>query len=92
MSIRQRRHREWRELPCGPYAVRMLSPLLWYRGLDGNAEDVASVAVEGSFLALFDPDKYRTTDKEERKIEKLIVVIEGADESRTKKRQSSAAE
>ena len=52
--------------------------------LEGNAEDVASVAVEGSFLALFDPDKYRTSDKEERKINKLIVAIEGADEAKLK--------
>ncbi len=52
--------------------------------LDGNAEDIASIAVEGSFLALFDPDKYRTSDKEERTIDKLIVVIEGADQAALK--------
>jgi leucyl aminopeptidase len=48
--------------------------------LDGNAEDVASAVVEGSFMALFDPDKYRTKDKEAREISKLVVVMEG-DES-----------
>ena len=49
--------------------------------LEGDAEEIASVVVEGCFLALFDPDKYRTSDKEEREIEKLVVVIDGADES-----------
>lgn len=53
--------------------------------LDGNAEDVASMIVEGSFTALFDPDKYRTVDKEERQIAKLIVVIDGADETGLKR-------
>jgi leucyl aminopeptidase len=53
--------------------------------LDGNAEDVASAVVEGSFMALFDQDKYRTVDKEEREIAKLIVVIDGADETGLKR-------
>lgn len=49
--------------------------------LAGDAEQIASMAVEGSLMALFDPDKYRTTDKEEREIAKLVIVIEGADEA-----------
>ena len=53
--------------------------------LEGNPEEVASVVVEGAFIALFDPDKYRTTDKEERQIDKLIVVIDGADETALKR-------
>ncbi|HEX9425795.1 MAG TPA: leucyl aminopeptidase [Pyrinomonadaceae bacterium] len=48
-------------------------------------EDIVSMAVEGSVMALFDPDKYRTTDKEDRKIEKLIVVMDGADETSLKR-------
>src|SRR5712691_1642095 len=40
--------------------------------LEGSAEEIASMVVEGSVMSLFDPDKYRTTDKEERQIEKLI--------------------
>jgi len=32
-------------------------------------------------MALFDPDKYRTTDKEEREVDKLVVAIDGADET-----------
>ena len=50
-------------------------------GIAGNAEEIASVTVQGSFMALFDPDKYRTTDKEEREVAKLIVVVDGADEA-----------
>jgi leucyl aminopeptidase len=52
---------------------------------EGTAEEIASMAIEGSVMALFDPDKYRTTDKEEREIEKLIVVLEGADETSLKR-------
>jgi leucyl aminopeptidase len=53
--------------------------------LDGNPEEIASVAVEGSFMALFDPDKYQTVDKEKREVDKLIVVIDGADETGLKR-------
>jgi leucyl aminopeptidase len=48
--------------------------------LEGDTEEIASVVVEGSFMALFDPDKYRTVDKEERSVERLVVAIDGADE------------
>ncbi|MGH9932070.1 MAG: leucyl aminopeptidase [Pyrinomonadaceae bacterium] len=48
--------------------------------LEGNPEDGASVVVEGAFMALFDQDKYRTTDKEVREISKLVVVMDGVDE------------
>jgi leucyl aminopeptidase len=53
--------------------------------LDGDAEEIASVVVEGAFIALFDPDKYRTSDKEEREITRLIVVMDGADETGLKR-------
>lgn len=53
--------------------------------LEGNAEEVASVVVEGSFISLFDPDKYRTSDKEERQITRLVVVLDGADETSLKR-------
>jgi len=53
--------------------------------LDGNAEEIASVVVEGSFISLFDPDKYRTSDKEERQITRLVVVLDGADETDLKR-------
>jgi len=53
--------------------------------LEGKPEEVASVVVEGSIMALFDPDKYRTKDKEKREIEKLVVVMDGADETGLKR-------
>ena len=53
--------------------------------LEGNPEEIASVVVEGSFMALFDPDKYRTTDKEVREISELVVVMDGADETGLKR-------
>ena len=41
---------------------------------EGDAEIVASAAVEGAFMALFDLDKYRTVDKEEKTIDRFVVV------------------
>jgi len=46
-----------------------------------DAREAATTAVEGAYIGLFDPDKYRTVDKEEKKIDRLVVVIEGADEA-----------
>src|ERR1044071_1940452 len=46
----------------------------------GDGGETAASAVQGAFIALFDPDKYRTVEKEEKKIDRLVVVIEGADE------------
>jgi len=48
---------------------------------DGEAGGTAEVVVEGALMGLFEPDKYRTQEKEKREIEKLVVSIEGADES-----------
>ncbi len=45
---------------------------------EGDGEDAAAAAAEGAVIALFDPDKYRTVDKEERVIERLAVFIDGA--------------
>lgn len=53
--------------------------------LEGKAEEVAAAAVEGSFMALFEMDKYRTADKEEREIELLVVAIDGADDGALKR-------
>ncbi len=47
---------------------------------EGNAEKTAAAAAEGAVTGLFEPDKYRTVDKEERTIERLVVVHEGADQ------------
>jgi len=46
---------------------------------EGDGEKTAAAAVEGAVTGLFEPDKYRTVDKEERTIERLSIVVEGAD-------------
>jgi leucyl aminopeptidase len=46
----------------------------------GDAKQTAATAVEGAFIALFDPDKYRTVEKEDKTVDRLVVSIEGADE------------
>jgi leucyl aminopeptidase len=46
-----------------------------------EGEDVAravSAAAEGAVISLFDPDKYRTVEKEEKTVERLVVVAAGA--------------
>src|SRR5829696_5794472 len=48
--------------------------------LDADAPAAASAAVEGAIIGLFEPDKYRTVDKEERAVERLVVVGAGTDE------------
>ncbi|HZT57296.1 MAG TPA: leucyl aminopeptidase [Pyrinomonadaceae bacterium] len=44
----------------------------------GDAEDAAAAAVEGAVIGIFEPDKYRTIEKEERAVEQLQVIVEGA--------------
>jgi leucyl aminopeptidase len=44
----------------------------------GDAALAASAAVEGAIIGLFEPDKYRTIEKEERNVERLLVIGEGA--------------
>ncbi len=46
---------------------------------DGDVEKIAQAVISGAIMGLFDPDKYRTKDKEQRQIERFEVVIEGAD-------------
>jgi len=47
----------------------------------GNDEETARRAVEGSYIALFDPDKYRTVDKEQKTIDHLVVSVDGGDQA-----------
>lgn len=47
----------------------------------GDAKQTARTTVEGAYIALFDPDKYRTVEKEDKSVDRLVVSIEGADES-----------
>jgi len=51
------------------------------RAAAGDAERTASAAVEGVLMSLFEPDKYRTSEKEERAIERLVLIGQGASEN-----------
>ena len=55
---------------------------------EDDVEKTAQTVVVGGIMGLFEPDKYRTKDKEKREIEQLVVLIEGAD----KKALQSGAE
>jgi len=46
---------------------------------EGDVEKTAQTVVVGAIMGLFEPDKYRTQDKEKREIDELVVLIEGAD-------------
>src|SRR6266498_1348479 len=48
--------------------------------LENDPENTASMVVQGAITGLFEPDKYRTIEKEKREIERLIVVVEGAEQ------------
>jgi leucyl aminopeptidase len=52
---------------------------------EGDAEKTAAAAAEGAVMGLFEPDKYRTVDKEARTIDKLVIIVEGADEEALKR-------
>ena len=52
--------------------------------IENDAAIVSAAAVQGAYISIFDPDKYRTVDKEQKTVEKLVVVIEGADEAALK--------
>ena len=39
----------------------------------------AARVVEGAIIGLFEIDKYRTSDKEQKVIDRLVVVVDGAD-------------
>ncbi len=45
--------------------------------VSGKDEETAARAVEGAFIALFDPDKYRTVDKEQKTVDRLVLAIQG---------------
>ncbi len=48
---------------------------------EGDGASIAATTVEGAVMSLYEPDKYRTIDKEKRQIEKVIVVMAGADDA-----------
>lgn len=52
---------------------------------EGDAEKSAAASIEGAVMGLFEPDKYRTVEKEERVVERIVVHVEGADEEALKR-------
>jgi leucyl aminopeptidase len=46
---------------------------------DGETEKVAQTVMVGAIMGLFEPDKYRTQNKEERQLDRITVIIEGGD-------------
>lgn len=52
---------------------------------EGETEKFAAAAAEGAVTGLFELDKYRTMEKEERTLERVTVHVEGADEEGLKR-------
>jgi len=46
---------------------------------DGDVGKATQAVIVGAIMGLFEPDKYRTKDKEDRKLDRITVVAEGAD-------------
>jgi leucyl aminopeptidase len=46
-----------------------------------NIEEASSAAIEGAITGLFEPSKYRTVDKDDKKLEKLILVLDGDEQA-----------
>lgn len=47
---------------------------------EGDVEKIAQTVIGGAIMGLFEPDKYRTKEKEKRELIRIIVVIEGGDD------------
>src|SRR5438874_4932817 len=47
---------------------------------EAEVDRVAKSVIAGAIMGLFELDKYRTKDKERRELDRVVVVIEGADE------------
>jgi leucyl aminopeptidase len=48
---------------------------------DGDVHTTASSVTQGMIFGLFELDKYRTSEKEQREVETAIVCVEGADQA-----------
>ena len=46
---------------------------------EGDVEKIAQWTISGAVMGLFEPDKYRTREKEQRQVERFEVVIDAAD-------------
>src|SRR6188474_1059493 len=44
----------------------------------GDASGIAAAAVEGSLIGSFEPDKYRTVDKDQKSIDRVVIAVDGA--------------
>ncbi|MCA1816109.1 MAG: leucyl aminopeptidase [Acidobacteria bacterium] len=55
------------------------------RAPEGEDERAAQAAVEGAIMGLFEPDKYRTVEKEERAVDRVVVAAPGADDGAVKR-------
>ncbi len=51
---------------------------------DSDLATIASNVIQGAVTGLFEPDKYRTTDKEKRELQRVVVVVDKADEKAAK--------
>jgi len=47
---------------------------------DANPENAAQIVIQGAIMGLFEADKYRTKEKEERELARIVVSIDDADE------------
>jgi len=47
--------------------------------IDKDRGQLVSAAAEGASMGLFEPDKYRTIDKEVRAVEQFVIIVEGED-------------
>jgi leucyl aminopeptidase len=50
-----------------------------------EAEATASSVAQGVIMGLFEPDKYRTAEKEKRELDKVVISVEEADEKSLKR-------
>lgn len=51
---------------------------------EGEAARFTTAAAEGAVMGIFEPDKYRTVEKEERTIDRVVIHFDGADEEALK--------
>ena len=49
--------------------------------LEGDPESIAARVVEGAIIGLFEIDKYRTSDKEQKVIDRLVVIVDAGDKN-----------
>ena len=68
------RARAWRAPPRGSCAARGARTMAILRRSQLDLGKSAQAAVEGALLGLFEPDMYKTENKEERRIDELILV------------------